>query len=84
MKITDHYMAESSPDNYVRPNNLANVPELVVTSPMPATLKINGVYDRMNDWGCISPPFAMNILGRCVNEWEVHEEWNVNMTLAIM
>jgi hypothetical protein len=51
---------------------------------MPTTLKINGIYDRIYHWGCISQSFTMNFMGKCVSEWEVHEEWNVNMTLAMM
>jgi hypothetical protein len=83
MEITDAYMAESF-SNYVGPNNLENLADLYNTNPMPETLKINGIYNRIYHWGCISQNFAVNALGACVSEWEVHEEWNVNMTLAMM
>ena len=83
MEITDYHMAKSSP-GYVSPNHLDNITDLASITPMPPTLKINGIYDRMYHWGCISQSFTVNIMGKCVSEWEVHEEWNVNMTLAMM
>lgn len=83
MEITDRYMAESSPD-YVSPNQICDVIGVLHTTPMPKSLKLNCVYDRIYHWGCISQSFAKNFMGKLMSEWEVHEEWNVNMTLAMM
>jgi hypothetical protein len=84
MQITDLYRAKEMKE-YVSPNNLQdNAIDLVKTTPMPKSLRLNCVYDRMYHWGCISQSFAVNVMGRHVSEYEVHEEWNVNMMLAMM
>ena len=85
MGITDHYIAKSSSDDACPKHpRREDIVGLVKISPMPASLRLNCVYDRIYHWGCISQSYAVNCFGRRVSEWEVHEEWNVNMTLAMM
>jgi hypothetical protein len=66
-------MAESWPD-YVSPNHLDNATDLICSTQMHKSFKLNGIYDQIYHWDCISQPFAVNILGKCVSEWEVLEE----------
>lgn len=42
------------------------------------------VYDRMYHWACISQSWTINLLGNPVSQWELHDEFNVIITMAMM
>jgi hypothetical protein len=47
-------------------------------------LTIKPTYDVMYHNGCISQNWTTNSLGNSVSNWELHEQWNVVMTVAMM
>jgi hypothetical protein len=82
LQITDEYM-RASHAAYAPPNRIGEALGECSNDTMPH-MKLNPVYDRMYHWGCISQPWITNLLGHHVSQWAVHEEWNVNMTIAMM
>lgn len=83
VQVSYSYMAEDNPA-FTPNNQLFDVEYLASQGEMPGNLQVDPIYDRLYHWGCISQPWETNLLGNHVSQWEIHEEWNVNMTIAMM
>lgn len=75
---------EEEKTGHLPKNELGNLESLAGLPDMPDELQVDSIYDRMYHWGCISQSWETNLLGNHISQWEVHEEWNVNMTIAMM
>lgn len=83
MQVSYSYLAEDDPA-FTPSNQIFDVDYLANQAEMPGNLQVDPIYDRLYHWGCISQPWETNLLGNHISQWEIHEEWNVNMTIAMM
>lgn len=83
LKVSYNYTNGSNPE-FRHKNQIFDIPYLANNEDMPDSLQVDPIYDKLYHWGCISQPWETNLLGNHISQWEIHEEWNVNMTIAMM
>ena len=81
LQLTQNYIINHS--TQIQINDINDINNLCTLKIMP-NLQIIPCYDRIYHWGCISQSWTHNYLGNHVSQWAIHEEWNVNMTVAMM